>query len=423
LAYNAVQDLSLARAVAPSGSAKALNLNFVQWTRIDRVNYFDHMFARYQQGPSANTFAENEIVFNSLTASSEVGFAYTGAANSSRITDSIAICTAGVATGQVMTVSTANGLADLFAEGVEGAACNGMSTTGNIFDLHVIRPVFDQIPTGGFGISVAAGSNAENSWMEFVDAYIFAVANSTAILVDVEGTPGFRMIGGVLEVGGGAGSIGIKLNAANTTRALIQGVHLRAVAGTNVATGIQCSGGATDDTIVDNSIYGTAATPFGTMLNLTGCTNSVVTGNNLNGTASVGISADATSTPGVIANNNVDTTAITTPYSGAGIIPTISAGFGTSPSVVAGSQGPQAFTINVGGGGAASTGTIGMPTARHGWVLNSCTDVTTQSTTVFMCKQTGAGTTTTLPIGNFNTAGSAAAWVANDILTVSATPY
>lgn len=98
--------------------------------------------------------------------------------------------------------------------------------------------------------------------------------------------------------------------------------------------------------------------------------------------------------------------------------PTISSGFGTSPSI-ASNNGPLSFSVNVGGGGAASSGVIGLPTATTGWNCD-CSDVTTASSTVFLCKQT-ATATGTATIGNFNTAGAAAAWVANDILTVKCT--
>jgi hypothetical protein len=96
--------------------------------------------------------------------------------------------------------------------------------------------------------------------------------------------------------------------------------------------------------------------------------------------------------------------------------PTISSGFGSSPSVT-GSNGTAAFRINVGTGGTASSGVIGLPAAANGW---NCypTDITTTSTNVFMTKQT-ASTTTTATLGNFNTSAVATAWAASDILAVS----
>lgn len=94
--------------------------------------------------------------------------------------------------------------------------------------------------------------------------------------------------------------------------------------------------------------------------------------------------------------------------------PTISSGFGGTPSVPT-NNGTAAFTINVGTGGAATSGVIGMPTATNGWVVK-CDDLTTQSATVFITKQIAASSPTLVTVANFNTAGAQAAWVANDIL-------
>lgn len=95
--------------------------------------------------------------------------------------------------------------------------------------------------------------------------------------------------------------------------------------------------------------------------------------------------------------------------------PTISSGFGTGAAIVS-SNGTCAFQINVGTGGTANTGVIGLPAANAGWVC-SATDITTTSSTVFMTKQT-ASTTTTATVKNFNTTAAAAAWAASDKLDV-----
>lgn len=99
--------------------------------------------------------------------------------------------------------------------------------------------------------------------------------------------------------------------------------------------------------------------------------------------------------------------------------PTISSGFGTSPSVTQ-NNGPSSFSVNVGTGGTATSGVVGLPTAAHGWAC-SVADVTTASSSVFLTKQT-ASSTTTATIGNFNTSGVATAWVASDILQISCQP-
>lgn len=100
-----------------------------------------------------------------------------------------------------------------------------------------------------------------------------------------------------------------------------------------------------------------------------------------------------------------------------GTAPTISSGFGSTPSITA--NGTASFSINVGTGGSASSGIVAFnSTATHGWAIH-CDDVTTQSTSVFITKQT-ASSTTTATITQYNTAGSATAWVASDILECQA---
>jgi hypothetical protein len=99
--------------------------------------------------------------------------------------------------------------------------------------------------------------------------------------------------------------------------------------------------------------------------------------------------------------------------------PTISSGFGSSPSIAA-SNGTAAFTINVGTGGTASNGVIGLPASTTGWKVN-CTDLTTPGTN--LTKQT-AVSTTTATVTNYNsTTGVAAAWTASDILYCDAVAF
>lgn len=102
------------------------------------------------------------------------------------------------------------------------------------------------------------------------------------------------------------------------------------------------------------------------------------------------------------------------------VAPTISSGFGTSPSI-AKSNGTGAFTINVGTGGTATNGVIALPTITNAWKC-TCNDITTQSTTVFMCKQK-ASSASSATIANYNTSGAEAAWVASDIVQVSCVAY
>lgn len=98
--------------------------------------------------------------------------------------------------------------------------------------------------------------------------------------------------------------------------------------------------------------------------------------------------------------------------------PTVSSGFGTSPSVSA-NKGPASFSVNVGTGGAASSGVIGLPTAAHGWACYA-TDVTTP--TGNSTWQTASSTTTATFTNYSRTLGTASAWTASDIIEIGCRP-
>ncbi len=96
--------------------------------------------------------------------------------------------------------------------------------------------------------------------------------------------------------------------------------------------------------------------------------------------------------------------------------PVIASGFGKSASIVH-ANGPSSFTINVGSGGTATNGVLALETAMDGWIC-TCNDLTTTSSTVFMCKQIGPANAS-LKLGNFNNQGQPAPWASGDTLGVS----
>jgi hypothetical protein len=86
-------------------------------------------------------------------------------------------------------------------------------------------------------------------------------------------------------------------------------------------------------------------------------------------------------------------------------VPTISSGFGTSPSIVF-SNGAAVFQLNVGTGGAATSGVIGLPTATNGWaclIQDMNTNIVTRQTAF-----TVSSVTVT----------AASAWTASDKLNI-----
>jgi hypothetical protein len=100
--------------------------------------------------------------------------------------------------------------------------------------------------------------------------------------------------------------------------------------------------------------------------------------------------------------------------------PTISSGFGTSPTVPSGSS-SATFTVNVGTGGTANSGVILFATAAPtGW---ACT-VTDQTNPGANKTVVSASTTTTATFSNYSqTTGLAAAWSASDVLVAQCNGY
>lgn len=102
--------------------------------------------------------------------------------------------------------------------------------------------------------------------------------------------------------------------------------------------------------------------------------------------------------------------------------PTISSGFGSSPSIDS-NNGTATFRVNVGTGGTATNGVIGLPTAKAGWncivqelapnaaALLSVTVVTTSSTTSVTVQNDLLST------------GAATAWQASQVLILMCAAY
>jgi len=100
--------------------------------------------------------------------------------------------------------------------------------------------------------------------------------------------------------------------------------------------------------------------------------------------------------------------------------PTITSGFGTSPSIVS-SNGTATFRVDVGTGGTAFTGTITMPTAANGWncIIRKHAIMQANCET-FM----NAATTTSISLTNYNsTTTTSTAWTAGSILVVMCIAY
>ena len=98
--------------------------------------------------------------------------------------------------------------------------------------------------------------------------------------------------------------------------------------------------------------------------------------------------------------------------------PTISSGFGTSPSVVA-SNGVAAFEINVGTGGSATSGVIGMPTASTGWICSANNLTAAAANRADNTRQTAYSTTSVTIVNETTSTGAAVGWTASDKVYLS----
>lgn len=126
------------------------------------------------------------------------------------------------------------------------------------------------------------------------------------------------------------------------------------------------------------------------------------------------------------AANGVFTTALVT-SSGSMLLsmnstsnPTVSSGFGTSPSITG--NGASAFIVNVGTGGAATSGVVTLPTATTGWTV-LCLDITSASNHTGLTTVQTASTTTSVTIESQNSAGAATAWAASSLVRCIALAY
>ena len=104
--------------------------------------------------------------------------------------------------------------------------------------------------------------------------------------------------------------------------------------------------------------------------------------------------------------------------------PTIAAGdCGGSAASIPSNNGTAAFAVNVGTAPTSGGCTITLPAATTDWVC-SCTDRTTNSTSVFSCKQSNtSASTTSAVLTNYSDVAVATAFTANDVLRVSCMAY
>lgn len=137
---------------------------------------------------------------------------------------------------------------------------------------------------------------------------------------------------------------------------------------------------------------------------------------------SVLVSGGVGTAPAWSANPRVSTLLLGANLALSSATPTISSGFGTSPSVTAGTA--AAFRVDVGTGGTATAGVIGLPTAATGW--NCYVENVTATAANAMDQRTvqTSSTTASATVENQTVStGAALAWSASDVLAVSCVAF
>jgi hypothetical protein len=134
------------------------------------------------------------------------------------------------------------------------------------------------------------------------------------------------------------------------------------------------------------------------------------------------ISGGVGTAPAWSANPRISTLLIGANLALSSAAPTISSGFGTGPSVTAGTS--ASFRLNVGTGGTATQGVIGLPTATTGWNC-SVEDLTATdgNTADKRTVQLSSSTTTATVENQTISTGAAVAWTASDVLGVQCTAF
>jgi hypothetical protein len=314
---------------------------------------------------------------------------------------SITMNTSVANTGNALTIGATTGLLGAANTAVGYAAMQGwtMSTAAN--DTVVGYLGMQNLTTGSNNVGVGTQVLANVTTGSGNDA----IGYQSGIAVTTGGSNVFMGNNSGKAVVGASNNIFIGANAGNTD-----------VSGsTNIAIGLNAMNGA--------SFNGTSNISIGqgTTSKITSGSNNVVIGPSVATTTMAGGSSSniligtssAVDTPAAATSNYLN---IGTGLIGTLTAPTISSGFGTSPTVPKGTS-SFAFQVNVGTGGTANSGVVAFPVAAPNGYSCTVTDTTTPASFIVASLPTSA---TTATWNNYSrTTGLLTAWTASDILTAS----
>jgi hypothetical protein len=337
---------------------------------------------------------------------------------------------AGTTSGELLLAGATSGTATMLAPAVAGTTTNAITFSNIITTPALVTGVSNTLLGQGALASVsgttdtAVGFNALNA---NVGGNANTAVGNTALGVNVSGNSNVAVGDHALAAATGNNSVAIGYQA------------LTVVVGSasNTAVGYQALTSATgaSNTFIGESGAGTQITT-GTLNTLVGYRNSVSGAGDTNEMVFGEQVTGAGSNTGVF--GNASTTDVyfgsTTPKTNIRVngmyvvntllirstAPTISSGFGTSPSIP-NNNGSAAFTVNVGTGGTASSGVIAMPQAATGWACHVAPNAAPQAASVTYSAPTSASSIT---LTNYTlTTGIALAWTASTVLQVACFGY
>ena len=385
-----------------------------------------------------------------LYVSGSAYFSQTTTMNNVTVTGTCTGCGGGTLIGATTTVNTSLG------SGAMTSVTTGATNAAfgyNALHLATVTTGNTAVGSGALALTVTAGGNTAvgiNALSNLVGGGN-GMANTA---VGASAMSGAMTTAATQNTGLGASSCGVTSGTQNTcvgdgAGSGLNGGSQNVIAGIFAASSYQGSGAVIIGSAATSGSNANSPTVVGS--NATAANGGVAVGNSAGGTAtgnntSVGQGAGAALTSGTgniaigsfaggtvsTGSNNISLNA-SPPASGtsnwlnigSGVMetlaaPTISSGFGTSPSVANGTS-SASFTVNVGTGGTATSGVIAFPTAApHGWNCHAVdnTDVGTIETE---CVTTS--TTTATCTSYSRTAGTALAWSASDILGFTCAAY
>ena len=324
------------------------------------------------------------------------------------------ITTTGTISCPTCTTSAAAITNNVLAKGSGGAqGLANSSVTDNGTTVSTGEQIVSTLATGTAPFSVASTTNVANLNASSLSGATFA-------------SPG--------TIGGTTPGIGdfttLNLGVLNTTAGVITGFG--STSGTATITWPAVAGTATNQIAFSNAI--SAPNNAGNNPGFSGTGSSNQSGLFTTSSGEVGLSRQSSALVGsntsarIGINGGVGFTTCTSSFTTCAPIiiataPTIAAaGCGGSGASITAGIGTAAFNIGVGTGPTSAGCTVTMPAASTGWNC-SVNDMTTVSTTVFVQKQTGAISTTSVTFQNFSDVAAATAPSASDVYHVVCMAY